>query len=194
MKMSTIPANPIASLVLPLLLSAGLVVPAQAAQQAAEPPPLRSIERVDVPRYTGTWYEVAKFPNRFQSMCVANTQATYRLLPEGQLEVINRCQKANGEMAEAVGRARQIGEADSPRLKVRFAPAWLSFLPLVWGNYWVVDLDAEYQLAAVSEPTREYLWILSRTPTVDPVVYEALIQRLEAMGLDTRRLERSPHR
>lgn len=162
------------------------------AQAASAPPPVTPIASLDVPRYLGTWYEVAKFPNRFQSMCAANTRAEYRLLDAGQIEVINRCQKANGDMAEAVGRARQVGDENSSRLKVRFAPAWLSFLPMVWGNYWVIDLDAGYQLAAVSEPSREYLWILSRTPKVDPAVYAALLDRLKAAGFDTGRLEASP--
>ncbi|MDV7400615.1 lipocalin family protein, partial [Arthrospira platensis SPKY1] len=85
-----------------------------------------------------------------------------------------------------------IGGENSPKLKVRFAPSWLSFLPMVWGDYWVIDLDPSYQLAAVSEPKRKYLWILSRSPTVDPHVYEALIQRLEKMGFDTEQLEVSP--
>jgi apolipoprotein D and lipocalin family protein len=164
------------------------------AQAVGSTPPLAPIASLDVPRYLGTWYEVAKFPNRFQSMCAANTQAEYRLLASGQIEVINRCQKANGEITEAVGRARQIGDPQSPRLKVRFAPAWLSFLPMVWGNYWVIDLDASYQLAAVSEPSREYLWVLSRTPQVEPAVYEALIQRLQGMGFDTEQLVPSPQR
>ena len=89
---------------------------------------------------------------------------------------------------------RSRSSTDSPRLKVRFAPAWLSFLPLVWGDYWVIDLDADYQLVAVSEPEREYLWILSRQPQVDPARYQALLQRLQALGFDLGRLEASVQR
>jgi apolipoprotein D and lipocalin family protein len=167
-----------------------------ATQAHAEAPnvssPLTTVPRLDIARYLGTWYEIAKFPNRFQRMCAANTQAEYRGLESGQIEVINRCQKASGEMAEAVGKARLVGEAGSPKLQVRFAPAWLSFLPMVWGNYWVIDLDDNYQLAAVSEPQREYLWILSRTPKVEPAVYAALLKRLQTQGFDTQRLEFSP--
>ena len=95
---------------------------------------------------------------------------------------------------EALGEARQLGAADSPRLKVRFAPAWLGWLPLVWGDYWVIDLDDAYQLVAVSEPGRDYLWVLSRTPQVDAAAYEALLGRLAAQGFDLKRLERSPSR
>ena len=77
---------------------------------------------------------------------------------------------------------------------MRFAPAWLSFLPFVWGDYWVVDLDESYQLAAVSEPSREYLWILSREPVVESAKYAALLSRLKAMGLDINKLEKTDQR
>ena len=155
--------------------------------------PLQSIASLDVPRYLGRWYEVAKFPNRFQKKCLSDTSATYSLLPGGSLRVLNQCRLANGEMDQAVGEARQIGEATSPRLQVRFAPAWLSVLPFVWGDYWVVDLDEVYELVAVSETKREYLWILSRTPQVDANRYAALIGRLAAMGLDVSKLEKTAH-
>lgn len=164
---------------------------AASAQTSAPPEPLQTIARLDVGRYLGTWYEIAKYPNRFQRQCVADTSALYRLRDDGQLDVINRCRQANGEVAEAVGRARQDGPADSPKLKVRFAPAWLSWLPMVWGNYWVIDLDADYQLVAVSEPSREYLWVLSRTPTVEAGAYQALLNRLRGKGFDLTRLERT---
>jgi apolipoprotein D and lipocalin family protein len=99
----------------------------------------------------------------------------------------------DGQFDEAIGAARQIGERSSPKLEVRFAPAWLSFIPAVWGNYWVIDLDTDYQLVAVSEPKREYLWILSRSPKVSPDVYDTLLQRLRNKGFDTRKLEMTLH-
>lgn len=169
--------------------SLALALPAAFAQGAA----LATIEALDVPRYEGTWYEIAKFPNRFQRQCVADTQARYSLREDGTVRVVNRCRVAGGAMDEAEGTARQVGGPASPKLKVRFAPAWLSWLPMVWGDYWVVDLDADYQLSAVSEPRREYLWILSRTPQVDAARYDALLQRLAAQGLDIARLERTTH-
>lgn len=175
-----------------LALSLALLSPfAAPAQTSAPPEPLQTIARLDVGSYLGTWYEIAKYPNRFQRQCVADTSALYRLRDDGQLDVINRCRQANGEVAEAVGRARQDGPADSPKLKVRFAPAWLSWLPMVWGNYWVIDIDADYQLVAVSESSREYLWVLSRTPTVEAGAYQALLGRLQAKGFDLSKLERT---
>ena len=153
------------------------------------PPVLTPIASLDVARYMGDWYELAKFPNRFQKQCASDTRAQYNAQPDGTVQVINRCRQANGEMTQAVGAARQIGEKNSPTLQVRFAPAWLSFISAVWGDYWVIDIDPAYQLVAVSEPKREYLWILSRVSKADPAAYEALLGRLARMGFDLNRLE-----
>lgn len=152
---------------------------------------LQAIATLNVSRYLGRWYEIAKFPNSFQKDCVSDTSANYVLRPDGQIDVQNQCRLADGRLKVAMGLARQLGGPTSAKLEVRFAPAWLSFLPFVWGDYWVVDLDANYQLAAVSEPSRQYLWILSRTPVVDEGRYQALLQRLSSLGHDVRKLERS---
>lgn len=158
---------------------------------AADPP--GTITALDVPRYMGTWFEIARFPNRFQTKCAGDVRADYSLEPDGRVRVVNRCRLADGRMNEAVGIARQLGPATSPKLEVRFAPAWLSFVPFVWGRYWVLDLDDDYRLAAVGEPGREYLWVLSRTPKVDGARYGALLERLAAKGYDTGRLEVTRH-
>lgn len=155
--------------------------------------PLVTIASLDVPRYMGTWFEIAKYPNQFQTQCVADTQADYQLQAQGTVQVTNRCRQGDGRLKEAIGEARPGAQTTSPKLQVRFAPSWLSFLPFVWGNYWVIDLDDRYQLAAVSEPQREYLWVLSRTPDVNPAAYDALLLRLKAQGFDLARLERTRH-
>jgi apolipoprotein D and lipocalin family protein len=159
---------------------------------AADAPALSPIQSLDVSRYMGVWHEVAKYPNWFQRKCASNTHATYQVLGPGRVEVLNRCRTAEGQTVVALGLARQIGAADSPKLEVRFAPEWLSFIPLVWGDYWVIDIDEAYQLVAVSEPKRNYLWVLSRTPQVNASAYEALLQRLKARGFDLSKLEMSP--
>jgi apolipoprotein D and lipocalin family protein len=180
------------SLIAALCLGFGAWVPlasAQAPSNEPSPAPLEAIASLDVARYMGTWYEVAKYPNWFQKRCIANTSATYAVQPNGMLQVLNRCQKEDGSITDALGEAKQVGDTNSPKLKVRFAPAWLSFLPFVWGNYWVIDLDPQYQLAAVSEPSRKYLWILSRTQTVEPKAYDALLQRLKEKGFNLDAIE-----
>ena len=180
-------AHALRALLLVFALGTGLAGGAGASERA----PLATIDRLDVPRYMGTWHEIAKYPNWFQRRCVADTSSRYTLQADGTVQVLNRCRREDGSFDQALGQARQIGAADSPRLQVRFAPAWLSLVPLVWGDYWVIDLDADYQLVAVSEPRREYLWILSRTPQVDAARYDALVQRLARMGFDIHKLDRT---
>ena len=153
--------------------------------------PLSPIPGLSVPRYMGTWYEIAKYPNFFQSKCASNTSARYSAQPDGTVRVENRCKQEDGKVRDAIGQARQIGDANSAKLEVRFAPAWLSLLPTVWGNYWVIDLDTDYQLVAVSEPKRKYLWILSRTPDVSAKAYDELLVRLQKRGFDLKKLEKS---
>lgn len=156
--------------------------------------PLDTIASLDLKRYMGTWYELARFPNDFQKKCVSNVTATYKLREDGKIDVINRCRVKDGDVELAEGVARQTGEAASPKLEVRFAPDIVSFLPMVWGDYWVIDLDPAYQLSAVSEPKREYLWILARTPYVDQAAYDALLARLASQGFDLSKLVRTSHK
>ena len=162
------------------------------ATPAAELQAVKTIPSIDVARYLGTWYEIAKFPNWFQRKCLSGTNANYQLKEDGNVKVTNRCKVEGGEMAQAIGTARQIGSATSPKLEVRFAPDWLAILPFVWGDYWVIDLDPQYQLAAVSDPRREYLWILSRTPKVNQKSYDDLLQRLVAQQFDLTQLSLTP--
>lgn len=156
--------------------------------------PLSAVPSFDLSRYQGTWYEISKFPNYFQKKCVGgNTRAEYTLLSDNEIQVVNRCKLADGNMNEGRAIGRKATPDDSAKLEVNFAPNWLSFLPFVWGNYWVVDLDKGYQLAAVSEPNREYLWVLSRTKTVDPAAYSELLSRLKNKGFDITKLELTAH-
>lgn len=174
-------------LIAALALSLGAaLLPAQ-----AEIPPLEAVDRLDLPRYMGTWHEIASYPAWFQKHCVGASRADYHLQADGRVQVLNRCRQADGSMRHAVAEGRRVGADDSATLKVRFAPAWLSFISAVWGDYWVIDIDEDYQLVAVSEPRREYLWVLSRQPQVDEAAYAALLERLAAKGFDLERLQRS---
>ena len=149
---------------------------------------LSTIDALDVPRYMGKWYEIARYPNWFQKKCVSDSSAEYSQRTNGKVQVVNRCRQSNGEFKEAIGIARQIGGTTSPKLQVSFVHPWLSFIPAVWGDYWVIDLDSQYQLVAVSEPSRNYLWILARTPAVDQKTLDALLGRLRSRGFDTDKL------
>jgi apolipoprotein D and lipocalin family protein len=154
-------------------------------------PPLTPVARLDLNRYAGVWYEIAKYPNRYQAICAGETTATYRLTGES-VSVLNRCRRTDGSMTEVTGTARRVGGPNSAVLEVRFAPNWLAWLPAVWAPYWVFDIDPDYTLAAVGQPGREYLWVLSRTPHVEPARYAALLGRIAAAGYDVGRLELTP--
>lgn len=154
---------------------------------------MRSVPVVDLERYAGLWYEVARFPNSFQAKCRGQATASYQLLPERELRVVNTCPGANRKIIRAEGRAR-LADRDGPtsRLKVRFAPAFLAFLPMVWGDYWILDLTADYGAALVGTPSRDYLWVLSRTPQLEDTTFQRLVATAVAQGFDVSRLARSP--
>lgn len=146
---------------------------------------LTVVNSVDLQQYVGTWYEIARLPNRFQEECIGNVTATYELLGNGEIKVVNRCQKKDGEISAAEGRARRAGaELPNSKLKVRFAPAFLSFLPFVWGNYWIIDLAPDYSYAVIGEPDREYLWVLARTPRLHKGNLQEILGRAKQQGYD----------
>ena len=154
--------------------------------------PLEVVPSVDLARYCGTWYEIARIPNGFQTKCAGDVVATYTLLDDGQIKVVNRCRKEDGEVTEAEGRAKRASD-DEPntKLKVRFAPAILSFLPFVWGNYWIVEIDTAYTYAVIGEPDREYLWILSRTPKMDENILQGILSRMREKGFNVGKIMRT---
>jgi apolipoprotein D and lipocalin family protein len=174
------------------IFSATFVLAASASAQTNKLPALQTVPNVDLSRYVGKWYEIAKYPNRFQKQCVANTTATYAMKAGGRLEVINECVKKDGTGERAVGEAKIADKKTNAKLKVRFAPGALSFLPFVWGNYWIIDLDKDYGYVAIGEPKREYFWILARKPVLDDAVYQDIVRRAEAMGFSPAKIERSP--
>jgi len=177
---------PVSPLRLVLLLLPWLLLASPAVR--AGDAPLEPVAWVDLNRYMGTWHEIARYPNRFEEECVADVTANYALKADGRVRITNRCRLADGSFSEAEGEARRVGSVNDPRLEARFAPEWLSFLPLVWGDYWIVDLDEDYTLAAVGDPSRKYLWILSRGPVVPPTRLQALMSRLKNKGFDPARL------
>ena len=167
---------------LALVLVAGAV-------SAAEP--LATVGDVDLPRYAGQWYEVARYPNRFQRQCIGDTTATYALRDDGNVSVVNRCRTRDG-VDDVGGLARRV-DGRTDRLQVSFLPAALRWLPIGWGDYWVIELAPDYRYAVVGEPSRRYLWVLARTRTLSPEDRRAIEARLPAHGYDAARLAESPH-
>ena len=157
-----------------------LVAPSRAADK-----PLETVASVDLDRYLGRWYEIASYPAWFQKNCTGVT-ADYSLREDGRIKVVNSCRKKtlDGRAKQSTGKAKVVDTATNAKLKV-------SFFGPFWGDYWIIDLDRDYQWAVVGVPNRKYLWILSRTPQMDEEVYEGIVSRLRDQGYDPTRLNRT---
>jgi apolipoprotein D and lipocalin family protein len=162
-----------------LLLALALASAAAAAGDA--PLPNESVPALDLKRYAGKWHEIARLPMYFQRKCVANTTATYTPRADGLVGVRNACDDKDGRQMVSAGTARPV-PGHPGRLQVRFAPEWLAWAPMVWADYWVVDLDPDYRWAVVGGPSRKYLWILSRTPSMDRAQYAVIRARAARRG------------
>lgn len=169
---------------LPALLGASLLLVHGCAGRSSSPPQT-TVPHVDVGRYLGTWYEIASFPMVFQRGCVA-TNATYTPRPDGKIGVRNRCRDESfeGEERGIDGIAWPL-DASNAKLAVQF------YWPFS-ADYWVIGLDPDYRWAIVGHPSREYLWILSRTPEMDPGLYARLVERAREQGYDVARLVKTP--
>ena len=148
-------------------------------------PPLEAVPKVNLERYLGTWYEIASYPQRFQEGCTGTT-ATYTLRSDGEIDVLNKCRKGglDGPEDAAEGRARVVDRTSNAKLEVSF------FRPF-WGDYWIIDLGPDYEYAVVGHPSRDYLWILSRTPALDAEIYDGILGRLDEMGYPLEHLQKT---
>ncbi len=153
---------------------------------------VKAVASLDLKRYAGKWFEIARYPNKFQKDCVGNTIAEYALKDGDKVEVLNSCITKNGTTDKAKGEGKITDKVSNAKLEVRFAPGFLSFLSATRGDYWVIDLDSNYQYAAVGDPKREYLWILSRAPEMNDATYQNILRRVEVMGFNPGKLVKTP--
>lgn len=139
---------------------------------------LETVPFVDLKKYTGKWFEIASYPQRFQKGCHCTT-AQYTLSDKGYVIVENRCNRdsANGKPSYIKGKAFVEKNSGNAKLKVQF------FWPFR-GKYWIIDLADDYSYAVVSHPNRKYLWILSRTPAMDENTYRQILERLKQKSFD----------
>jgi apolipoprotein D and lipocalin family protein len=165
-----------------LLISMAATAPASAALSINSP-----VADLDLSRYLGQWHEIAHLPMFFQRKCVDQISATYTANPDGTIGVHNACRAKNGAMDASDGVAKKVA-GQTAALKVRFAPSWLSWLPMVWADYWVVDLDPNYQWAVVGGPSRKYMWVLSRSPSMSRSVFDQIRQRAQQRGYSVNHL------
>lgn len=155
--------------------------------------PLDTVTNVELERYLGKWYEVARFEQSFQKGCTAVT-AEYSLRKNGDIKVINSCRigSPNGELKVSEGRAWVKDKDTNAKLKVQFFLKGIK-LPFLSGNYWILELDEDYQYAIVGDPSRNYLWFLSRTSTIDEGLFLELEAKAKDMHFDTSKLLRTKH-
>ena len=157
------------------------ILMAAAVPVAAASLPNQPVPNLDLARYLGQWHEIGHLPMFFQRKCVDRITATYTADADGTIAVHNACRVKDGSMDASDGVARKV-DGRSAALQVRFAPAWLSWLPLVWADYWVVDLDPDYRWAVVGGPSRKYLWVLSRSPSMSRTQFDHIKERARQRG------------
>ena len=155
--------------------------------------PLDTVSHVDLKEYTGKWYEIARFEQKFQKDCTAVT-ATYSLRKDGDIDVVNTCRKNSptGEQKVAKAKAWVTDKHSNAKLKVQFFLRGLK-LPFFAGNYWILELGKNYEYAIIGDPSRKYLWFLSRTNSINDSLYQELIDKAEDMHFDTSKLIKTLH-
>ena len=147
---------------------------------------LKTVSHVDLNRYLGVWYEISRYPNRFQKGCLGS-RATYSLSPDGKISVLNECnEEGTNKLRQAKGKAWVVDKTTNAKLKVSF------FWPFS-GHYWIIELGKDYEYAVIGHPDREYLWILSRTEEMQDDLYKEILSRLEKHGYDPSRLIMNDH-
>lgn len=173
------------SFVLIAVVVAGSVIFCRSATAASGKPYLPTAAKVDLQRYMGAWYEIARLEHHFQKNCIGSS-AVYSLRDDGEVTVINRCvDERDGRIREAKGRAWSVDPTDNAKLKVSF------FWPFR-GDYWIIELGENYQYSVVGAPNRQYLWILAREPFMDEIVYSGIVERLRKQGFPVDNLVRRP--
>lgn len=155
------------------------------------PPP--TIPALDLPRYLGTWYEIARLPMRHEPADYTDITAHYALDADGSLQVRNRALDGDGELQESIGRATVPDPAHPARLKVTFLPQGLRWLPFGKGDYWILELDEAYRTALVGSPDYEYLWLLHRAPHLDAPTRDRFLDRARRLGYALDDLIETPH-
>ena len=148
----------------------------------AKQAPLKTVDKVELDRYLGQWYEVARKPMYFQNKCDRDVFATYTLNENGNINVDNRCTSKDGTLNQSIGEAFVQNQPYNSKLKVSFLPSIVRWLPVGRGDYWILKLDENYQTVLVGDPKRKYMWVLSRSAHPDEKVVNEYLNYAKSVG------------
>jgi len=157
-----------------LLLSLNII------SQDKDLPQLVTVKQVELKKYVGLWYEIAKIPNSFQDQCAYGTTAEYKIDEDGDIIVINSCYEKDGSPDVADGLAKVVDKKTNSKLEVSFV-SFFGIRPF-WGDYWIIGLDKNYQWAVIGTPSRKYGWILSRTPSLPDDTMKIIFSLLKSQN------------
>ncbi|MDE2421369.1 MAG: lipocalin family protein [Gammaproteobacteria bacterium] len=148
-----------------------------------------TVDTINISRYTGKWYEIARFPMFFERNCASDVIATYSIDSKNPSKIIvnNQCRKLDGNFIKSIGEATPIDKTNS-KLEVTFLPNFLRWLPIGKAPYWILKIDQDYQTVLVGNPSHKYLWILSRKPQINDSVYQSYIEEAKRQGYDIAKL------
>lgn len=167
----------------------GLLIISVIAVMGQTDKPLTTVKYVDLKKYAGTWYEIARIPNSFQDHCIKNTMAKYILDEKGKIKVINSCIDEDGEIDDVEGVAKVVDKTSNSKLEVSFV-SFLGIRPF-WGDYWIIGLGKDYDYAVIGSPGRKYGWILSRTKILNEEQINEVKLILKNNGYDFRKFATS---
>jgi apolipoprotein D and lipocalin family protein len=175
------------------LLIATVVATAPSPSRAQTRHPVtRAVETVDLKRYAGRWYEIARLPSAQEKHCVSDVSRRYLMKDDGHLDIVTSCRASDGKVKETRAVIRTRGGASSGRLQIRYAPAFFSFIPSVWKDHWILGLGPDYTWTVVGVPSRDHLWILARLPQMSTLSYQQALEVADGNGFDIRQLVKTP--
>lgn len=146
--------------------------------------PLQTVDHVELDRYLGVWYEIARKPMYFQNKCDYDVTATYTINENGNVHIVNRCFDKQANKHEAIAEGFVSNAPFNSQLEVSFLPEAVRWIPIARGDYWILKMDEDYQTVLVGEPRRRYLWILSRQPQLDQAVVKHYLDHAKLQGYD----------
>ena len=153
---------------------------------------VKSVQELDLERYLGQWFEIARLPLKWEDADAMNITANYSLKENGKIRVDNRSFDHEGEPDQAIAEATPV-EGEPGQLTVNFLPKYIRWIPFTSGDYWVLKIDADYQVALVGTPDHENLWVLARDPQVDEAVVEEYLAEARRQGFELDKLIRPVH-